>query len=133
MSNIKKELIDFETHCFETGQLQVGELMSTAIMQVAELEKELSVTEKNLGTLQSTFEDIEAVFCDEDGCLIVEPFNSDGLSKWLKLHKLEQQSKALSDAHKVIVENKMFRSARDYIDFRALELLEMSRALKEQD
>ena len=42
MSNIKKELIDFETHCFETGQLQVGELMSTAIMHIAELEKELS-------------------------------------------------------------------------------------------
>ena len=40
MSNIKKELIDFETHCFETGQLQVGELMSTAIMHIAELEKE---------------------------------------------------------------------------------------------
>jgi hypothetical protein len=41
MSNIKKELIDFETHCFETGQLQVGELMSTTIMRIAELEKEL--------------------------------------------------------------------------------------------
>ena len=41
MSNIKKELIDFETHCFETGQLQVGELMSTTIMHIAELEKEL--------------------------------------------------------------------------------------------
>jgi hypothetical protein len=40
MSNIKKELIDFETHCFETGQLQVGELMSTAIMHIAGLEKE---------------------------------------------------------------------------------------------
>jgi hypothetical protein len=38
MSDIKKELIDFETHCFETGQLQVGELMSTAIMHIAELE-----------------------------------------------------------------------------------------------
>jgi hypothetical protein len=41
MSNIKKELIDFETHCFETGQLQVGELMSTTIMHIAGLEKEL--------------------------------------------------------------------------------------------
>jgi hypothetical protein len=46
---------------------------------------------------------------------------------------LEQQSQALSDAHKVIVEYKMFRCARDYIDFRALELLEMSQALKEQE
>jgi hypothetical protein len=41
MSNIKKELIDFETHCFETGQLQVGELISTTIMHIAELKKEL--------------------------------------------------------------------------------------------
>jgi hypothetical protein len=62
-----------------------------------ELEKELSVTEKNLGTLQSTFEDIEAVFCDEDGCLIVEPFNSEGLSKWIKSHNLGQQAKGRLD------------------------------------
>jgi hypothetical protein len=48
----------------------------------------------------------------------------------LPAHNLEQQAKALSDAHKVIVENKMLRSARDYIDFRASELLEMSKALK---
>jgi hypothetical protein len=41
MSDIKKELIDFETHCFETGQLQVGEIISNAIMHIAELEKEL--------------------------------------------------------------------------------------------
>jgi hypothetical protein len=41
MSNIKKELIDFKTHCFETGQLQVGELMSTAIMHIAELKEQV--------------------------------------------------------------------------------------------
>jgi hypothetical protein len=45
-------------------------------------------------------------------------------------HNLEQQAKSLSDAHKVIVENKMLRSARDYIDFRAAEILEMAQALK---
>jgi Tfp pilus assembly protein PilN len=48
------------------------------------------------------------------------------------IRDLEQQSQALSDAHKVIVEYKMFRCARDYIDFRALELLEMSQALKDK-
>jgi hypothetical protein len=39
MIDIKKELIDFETYCFETGQLQVGELISSTIMHIAELEK----------------------------------------------------------------------------------------------
>jgi hypothetical protein len=39
MSDIKKELIDFETHCLETGQLQVAELQSNAIKRIAELEK----------------------------------------------------------------------------------------------
>ena len=55
-----------------------------------------------------------------------------GMKKEQAIRDLEQQAKALSDAHKVFVENKMFRSARDYIDFRALELLEMAKALKEQ-
>tara|TARA_R110000822_G_scaffold114839_2_gene246561 strand:- start:44 stop:373 length:330 start_codon:yes stop_codon:yes gene_type:complete len=54
MSDIKKELIDFETHCFETGQLQVGKLISNALMHIAELEKDVSnpkglwVTSKDL-------------------------------------------------------------------------------------
>jgi hypothetical protein len=51
----------------------------------------------------------------------------------LEIRDLEKQSLALSNAHKVIVENKMLCSAREYIDFRALELLEMSQALKEQE
>jgi hypothetical protein len=55
----------------------------------------------------------------------VESFN-------MEAHNLEQQSLALSNAHNVIVENKMFRSARNYIDFRALELLEMAKALKDK-
>ena len=46
-------------------------------------------------------------------------------------HNLEQQANALSNAHKVIIEHNMFRSARDYIKYRAAELLEMSKALKE--
>jgi hypothetical protein len=68
MSNIKKELIDFETHCFETGQLQVGELMSTAIMHIAELEKELSSI-------------VSGIFSENE----------------LAILKLEQQAKALFD------------------------------------
>jgi cell division protein FtsB len=57
-------------------------------------------------------------------CMVFSPAH-------FEAHNLEQQAKSLSDAHKVIVENKMLRSARDYIDFRASELLEMSQALKE--
>ena len=41
MTDIKKELIDFKTHCLETGQLQVAELQSNAIKRIAELEEEL--------------------------------------------------------------------------------------------
>ena len=41
MMDIKKELIDFETHCLETDQLQVAELQSNAIKRITELEKEL--------------------------------------------------------------------------------------------
>jgi hypothetical protein len=43
MSDIKKELIDFETHCFETGQLQVGELISSTLTRIAELEQEKKI------------------------------------------------------------------------------------------
>jgi hypothetical protein len=66
MSNIKKELIDFETHCFETGQLQVGELMSTAIMHIAELEKRLSNAEA-MGDKEQSIRDLEqqAKGCDD--------------------------------------------------------------------
>jgi hypothetical protein len=59
---------------------------------IAELEKELAVAERNLGSLSSTFEDIESVFCDQEGDLVVEPFNGKGLSRWLKVNNLEQQS-----------------------------------------
>jgi hypothetical protein len=69
------------------------------LARIVELEKEcealtegLLETENNLASLQSRFEDIEAVFCDEDGCLIIEPFNGEGLSKWFKGNKLEHQN-----------------------------------------
>jgi alpha-ketoglutarate-dependent taurine dioxygenase len=55
--------------------------------KIAELEKELADTENNLASLQSKFEDIETVFCDEDGCPLIEPFNGEGLSKWYKALK----------------------------------------------
>jgi hypothetical protein len=54
---------------------------------IAELEKELADTENNLASLQSKFEDIETVFCDEEGCPLIEPFNGEGLSKWYKALK----------------------------------------------
>ncbi len=38
--SIRKQLIEFETHCFETDQPQVGELVSNAIKHIAELEEE---------------------------------------------------------------------------------------------
>jgi predicted nuclease with TOPRIM domain len=92
--------------------------------EVAELEKELDVL---TAFIIKRMPPIKAMSSIYETCKIV----SDEVDLILKAHNLEQQAKALSDAHKVIVENKMLRSARDYIDFRASELLEMSQALKE--
>jgi predicted nuclease with TOPRIM domain len=67
------------------------QMMKQKDERITELEKEratltedLLETESNLASLQSKFEDIETVFCDEDGCLIIEPFNGEELSKWYK-------------------------------------------------
>jgi DNA integrity scanning protein DisA with diadenylate cyclase activity len=86
-----------------------GALYMKSIRQekrIAELEKNISMLEQYNGSIESLIKDIEA-------------------------HNLEQQAKALTDAHKVIVKNELFRSARNYIDYRALELLEQAKALKE--
>ena len=65
--------------------------------RIAELEEELAVAECNLGSLNSTFEDIESVFCDEEGCSVFEHFDGEGLSQWLKVNNLEQQAKGRLD------------------------------------
>jgi adenine/guanine phosphoribosyltransferase-like PRPP-binding protein len=57
MSDIKKELIDFETHCFEMGQHQVGELISNALTHIAELEKEKE-------TLRVICEESDGIACN---------------------------------------------------------------------
>ena len=80
-----------------------NEMIITVLRErIAELEKErealtedLLETENNMASLQSRFEDIEAVFCDEDGCLIIEHFDGEGLSKWFKGNNLEQQANGI--------------------------------------
>ena len=47
---------------------------------------------------------------------------SDELLKIIAIRDLEQQAKALEDAHKHIVKEEMFRCARDYIREKAVEL-----------
>ena len=42
--------------------------------------------------------------------------------EWITRRYLEQQAKALEDAHKYIVKEEMFRCARDYIKQKAIEL-----------
>ena len=88
--------------------------------RIAELEKELatSTPPPNL------------IWFDRSEVLGLDPEQTGVID--LRGMKLEQQANALSDAHKVIIEHNMFRSARDYIKYRAAELLEMSKALKEQ-
>ena len=40
MMDIKKEIIDLERHCSETDQFQKAEVLSNALLHIAELEKE---------------------------------------------------------------------------------------------
>jgi ABC-type phosphate transport system auxiliary subunit len=85
------EGLGFEIIELEKENTSLNDQNKRVCTEVAELEKELAHTENNLASLQSKFEDIEAVFCDEEGCLIVEPFNSKELSKWFKGNNLEQR------------------------------------------
>jgi hypothetical protein len=73
---IKKELIDFETHCLETDQLQVAELQSNAIKRITELEskcelsarcnKELDKTNNQLEERIAELEDLAQMIIDAD-------------------------------------------------------------------
>ena len=42
MSDVKKDLLDFQIHCLNTDQLQVAELVKNAQKRIAELEQELN-------------------------------------------------------------------------------------------
>jgi cell division protein FtsB len=107
-------------------------MLQQANIKIAELEKEnKSLNDQNkrvcteIAELEKERDEHMAhAYYILETCMVFSPAH-------FEAHNLEQQAKALSDAHKVIVENKMLRSARDYIDFRASELLEMSQALKE--
>jgi hypothetical protein len=90
MSDIKKELIDFETHCFETGQLQVGKLISNALMHIAELEKERNARETSIRYLS----------CSQDWVDFTTRANSICYSDCLEAHNLEVRKQAFTDAVK---------------------------------
>jgi hypothetical protein len=105
MSDIKKELIDFETHCFETGQLQVGELMSTTIMHIAELEKELPapkgfwVTSKDLHVwqLEQQAKGIEDALSSVERYYLVDRYWIDVADLRVKAIDLQVEAKALKE------------------------------------
>jgi glycine cleavage system regulatory protein len=86
-------------------------MLQQANIKIAELEKERD-------------EHMAHAYYILETCMVFSPAH-------FEAHNLEQQAKALTDAHKVIVKNELFRSARNYIDYRALELLEQAKALKE--
>lgn len=74
----------------------------------ANLTDDLLETQDQCRQAENKFEDIESVFCDEDGCPIIEPLNSDGLVSWLQVHILEQQArgyKLACDLLKELAEN----------------------------
>jgi hypothetical protein len=102
--------------------------------KIAELEKERDEYHAMvvyMGAIMDESEGVAGYHLNGDIAKWDDLFTTSILEDAASIRDLEQQAKALSDAHKVIVENKMLRSARDYIDFRAAELLEMSKALKE--
>lgn len=110
--------------------------------RIDELEKErdfltddLLETQDNLASLQSAFEGIELVFCDEDGCPLIEPFNSDGLSKWIESFKLTQQAKGISDFKEWVYKTDKNKSGLDVRDIDLADLfieslLEQAKELK---
>ena len=94
------------------------------LARIAELER---VNGELLKRLHSSYADKLAAIAKERKLWAREDLNG------LAILKLEQQAKALSDAHNVIVKSKMFRSAaRDYIVFRAAELRDQAKELREQ-
>jgi hypothetical protein len=94
-------------------------------------DKDIDACTSVLSNVYSSGCDLQELEEDVKYILVDHIYASSTNGKALESYNLEQQAKALSNAHKVIVENKMFRSARDYINFRADELLEISKALKE--
>jgi hypothetical protein len=98
---------DLQVTCEYLDGVSVSETITNLKEQVAELEKErdelkgdVVVTYKQCGEAESKLEDIEAFFCDEDGCPAIEPFSSKGLAKWLEAHNLEQQAKVINILYK---------------------------------
>ncbi|MGJ8681636.1 hypothetical protein [Paraglaciecola sp.] len=63
----------------------------------AKLTRDLTETQNQYREAENKLEDIELFFCDEDGCPIIEPLNSDGLESWIEAHNLEQQAKGVND------------------------------------
>jgi hypothetical protein len=88
-----------------------GELVSKEVVneilkdeRIAELEKEcdaltddLIETQNQARDAENNIEDIESVFCDEDGHPLIEPFNGDGLSHWIAKRDIEQQAEGVDD------------------------------------
>jgi hypothetical protein len=93
VTDIKKELIDFKTHCLETDQLQVAELQSNAIKRIAELEEELSLT-KDIIVAHQIADETGYI----DGVGWVENWSEmEGkVSNLLEAHNLEQHSLAVN-------------------------------------
>jgi hypothetical protein len=90
VTDIKKELINFEMHCLETDQLQVAELQSNAVKRITELEKELSLT-KDIIVAHQIADETGYI----DGVGWVENWSEmEGkVSNLLEAHNLEQQAK----------------------------------------
>jgi hypothetical protein len=87
--------------CLRQANLAIKRLQSN----IERLEKEnanltddLLETQEQCRQAENKFEDVELFFCDEDGCPIIEPLNSDGLVSWLQAHNLEQHIKSINNA-----------------------------------
>lgn len=88
MSDIKKDLLEFQIHCLNTDQLQVAELIQNAIKRIAELEQENNMLKR-----------VEKIFNDSPNLTfnVVKKLFKDELS----IFKLEQQAKGVEDFEKL--------------------------------
>lgn len=84
--------------CLKQANLAIKRLQS----KIERLEKENSELTDDLIEAQNQcreaenkLEDIELFFCDEDGCPIIEPLNSDGLESWFKAHNLKLKKNSI--------------------------------------
>ena len=92
MSDIKKNLSDFESHCLNTDQLQVAGLIQNAIKRIAELEKENNELKTKLSKYASELWVLQELR-DRASNMDVDSYTSTYSVKWYASRIHQEESK----------------------------------------